>query len=331
MLQQTRSEAVVPYYRRFLAVFPSVEALARASLDEVLRLWEGLGYYGRARNLLAAARQVMAERGGQLPTRAVELARLPGVGAYTAAAVASIAFGERVVPVDGNVYRVAARLFLLAPEGDGRRPRVRRAAAARLRRLLGDAPPGEFAQALMELGATVCRPGRPRCGSCPVAGWCRARAAGQERAVPGPAARRELPEVELAVGLVWAGGRLLLVRRGPGLLGGLWGFPGAERRAGEAWEEALRRHLRESLGLEAAVGPEAGRLEHVFSHLRWRVRAFHCFPAGVGEGVRAGGGVETRWVAPGALGELALPRPFRRLAEQVECTDPEEMARRART
>ena len=223
MLQQTRAGTVVPYYRRWMRRFPDVDALADADLEEVLRVWRGLGYYARARNAHRCARRVRDEWGGVFPRSAAELGTLPGIGPYTAAAVASIAFGEAVPAVDGNVRRVVARLFDLP---DPSPAKARDLAGS----LMDTARPGDFNEAMMELGATVCTPRSPSCGACPVAAGCRALAAGTVAERPARRTRRAGPtrtwDVRVAVS---PRGRTLVVRRPPdGLLGGMWEFPAVE-------------------------------------------------------------------------------------------------------
>ncbi|HEX7022826.1 MAG TPA: A/G-specific adenine glycosylase [Trueperaceae bacterium] len=220
MLQQTRVAAVVPYFQRWMARFPDVARLAEASQDEVLKLWEGLGYYRRARMLHRAAQVVVGEHGGELPRTYRELLALPGIGPYTAAAVASLAFGEPVLAVDGNVRRVAARLFALPGK----------VTDAMVRERLGPHLPrfdaGAFNEALMELGATVCSPSSPNCRACPLAGNCLAFRSGRVGDFPQAAAKKELPHLERLALLQVCGDRLWLERRpDEGLLGGLWGFP----------------------------------------------------------------------------------------------------------
>jgi len=220
MLQQTRVETVIPYYRRWLERFPDLATLAAADVDDVLLAWQGLGYYRRARGLHAGARMVREHHGGEVPADHAALIGLPGVGEYTAAAVASIAFGQAVGVVDGNVKRVMARL------GDNPRPTARWLQDA-AQALVDPDRPGDWNQALMELGATVCTPRGPRCGECPLAAWCRARAAGTQEERPAPQARKAVPHEVRATAVVLDGqGRALVVRRGEeGLLAGLWAFP----------------------------------------------------------------------------------------------------------
>jgi A/G-specific adenine glycosylase len=226
MLQQTRVETVVPYFERFLARFPDPAALASAGEDAALALWSGLGYYRRARQLVAGARAV--ETAGGIPRTAAELERLPGVGPYTAAAIASIAFGEQVPVLDGNVARVLARC--LAEPGDAARAAVRRRLLAAARELLAPGRAGDSNQALMELGATLCTPRRPRCGECPLAFGCAARAAGIPERFPRARSRPASRRVSWTSAVVAGEGRWLFVRREEGeeRLAGLWELPTVE-------------------------------------------------------------------------------------------------------
>ncbi|MCY3612853.1 MAG: A/G-specific adenine glycosylase [Gemmatimonadetes bacterium] len=252
MLQQTRVETVIPYYRRWLARFPDWPSLADASDDEVLLAWKGLGYYGRARNLHRTAQMVCERFGGRLPEDPRELRSLPGVGEYTAGAVASIAFGQTVPAVDGNVRRVLSRLLDV---GDPLPARLRDEAT----RLIDPDRPGDFNEALMELGATICTPRSPRCGACPVGEQCGALAAGTVAERPLRSERRRVRWVEYPVAVVVAeaGGdpRTLLVKRPPtGLLAGMWEFPALA---------ALP-----DLGLTGTPGPPLDPVTHTFTHLR---------------------------------------------------------------
>ncbi len=265
MLQQTVVATVVPYFERFMARFPTLQALAAAREEEVLTLWSGLGYYSRARHLHRAAQLVVHEWGGALPSNEEELRELPGVGAYTAAAVAAIAFSRRTLPVDGNVARVLARIL-----GERRpidRPAVRTELRLQGQRLVPVQRPGDFAQAMMELGALCCLPREPRCAQCPVARFCRARAERATDRIPARTKRPAKRRIHLACVAVERQGRLLLVRRPAGtLLAGTWVLPLQEMREGEAATRAARRALVD-LGLRVEGTPElVGELRHVFTH-----------------------------------------------------------------
>lgn len=250
MLQQTRAAAVVPYYRRFLRSFPNVYALARARAEQVLRLWAGLGYYGRARNLHRAAKEMVVRHRGRFPHKLDAALELPGVGHYTASAVLSIAYDSPCAVLDGNVARVLARLGAL--QGDLRAPRRWKQLQSAAQGLLAPKMPGDWNQAIMELGATLCTPRTPRCGACPVSRWCQAYALGMTGTLPTPRRKRTPVKVRLAAAvLLDRRGRTLVVKDPDGhdgaLFSRMWQFPAVRvlRRA----QEELRWHLRASLDL----------------------------------------------------------------------------------
>ena len=280
MLQQTRVETVTPYYARWMARFPTVQTLADAPLDDVLTHWAGLGYYARARNLHAAAREVVVGYGGAFPSTAASLRELRGIGEYTAGAIASIAFGEAAAIVDGNVVRVLARVDALAGAADDAalKKRVWRR-AGELVRADGGADAGDFNQAMMELGATVCTPTSPGCSRCPLAARCRARAAGAAEAVPAPKTKKPPRAVDAVAVLVERDDKLLLVRRPPtGLWGGLWEPPWQAVALGERALDATTatQVARRCTGLALSNIQAIARFDHVLTHRRMR---FHVFAA----------------------------------------------------
>lgn len=277
MLQQTQVITVIPYYERFLRAFPTVEALAAAPEQAVLREWAGLGYYSRARHLHAAATKIVADYDGQVPDRFAELLFLPGVGRYVAGAVASIAFGVAVAAVDANVVRVVGRLMALEESPD--RPRTRLWIEDVATELIPHQRPGDFNQALMELGALVCTPADPACGRCPLAPYCRACASGHPADYPPPATRKaEVVAVEEACAVVRRGARFLLVRFGAGSprYRGLWAFPSTEPPPGGDAAEALTTWLRTGLGVSARVESEWAEMRHQVTRHRIRRRIFLC-------------------------------------------------------
>ena len=250
MLQQTRVKAVVPYYERFLEPFPNVRALARAKIDRVLANWAGLGYYSRARNLQRAAKEIVSRHAGKFPREYEAALALPGIGRYTASAVLSIAYDEPHAVLDGNVARVLARIG--AVRGDLRAPARWRKFEATAQELLDRNAPGDWNQAMMELGATVCAPKSPRCAECPVEKWCRARALGIAEKLPSARKKRATVEVSLAAAvLLDPRGHTLLVRQPDGdgaLFSRLWQFPALES-TGKNLSPALAGHLHEKFGL----------------------------------------------------------------------------------
>jgi A/G-specific adenine glycosylase len=319
MLQQTRVETVVPYYRRWMARFPDARTLAGAGTDEVLGLWEGLGYYSRARNLHRTAREVVARYGGELPSDPAELRELPGVGTYTAGAVASIAFGRAVPAVDGNVRRVLARLL---DEPAPSPAELERWAGA----LVDPDRPGDLNQALMELGALVCTPRTPGCQGCPVADWCGALAAGTQEKRPAPKPKRAVPLAHEAVAVLvrTQGARdevLLRKRPDEGLLAGLWELPGARvgsSRAARAGALSLARELLGASGGPVGAPERLPWVAHAFSHLRMRYHPFLFRVGGMSEG--SAGPLVLRWTPAEELDEPALPVAQRRILAAAPLT-----------
>jgi A/G-specific adenine glycosylase len=304
MLQQTTVKAVAPYYARFLSRWPTVEALAAAELEDVLREWAGLGYYARARNLHACAREVAEKHGGVFPADEAGLLTLPGVGPYTAAAIAAIAYDAATLPIDGNIERVVSRLFALKDELP--------AAKLRLRELTDSLKPssryGDFAQALMDLGATICTPKKPACSLCPWNDVCAAFKRGDQDTFPRKAPKREgALRHGAAFVVVRADGRILLQRRpAKGLLGGMSEVPGSEWRADFDLAEA--RKAAPKLGKTLRWRRRPGVVNHVFTHFPL---ALTVFVASAPRGAAAPKG--GRWASIDKLGQEALPNVMRKV------------------
>jgi len=278
MLQQTRVETVVPYYQRFLALFPTLKALARAPLQKVLKAWAGLGYYARARNLHDAAKVICRELGGKIPETKNELLSLPGFGPYTAGAVASLAFNQPVAALDGNVNRVLGRLF---PEfNDSRRAPGKKDMEEFLEQWIPPGRASDFNQALMDLGATVCIPSKPRCSGCPVLKFCAAKgeSPGKKRVV------RKFREETWAVALVEREGRYLLHRNeAKGLLAGLWQFPKmvVDKNQGKDGDrenpgKMLKQYLLQDFGLKVKIINHLPEQEHLFTHIHALMKPYLC-------------------------------------------------------
>jgi len=302
MLQQTTVAAVEPYFRDFLARWPSIESLAAADLDQLLHAWQGLGYYARARNLHRAAKLVAEEHAGRLPDSEEVLRRLPGIGAYTAAAIAAIAFGRKATPVDGNVERVVARLFAVREPLPDAKPALRRLAEG----LTPERRAGDFAQAMMDLGATVCVVGRPKCMLCPLADDCRARAAGIAETLPARAPKRRRPLKHGVVFWIERADGAVLLRRRPeqGLLGGMMEFPSTPWR-----EKSWTKKSAQSIAPVAADWQAIpGIVRHGFTHFELELTLLRG---------RIPAEAEGRWCRIDRLSELALPSLMKKVARHA--------------
>ena len=318
ILQQTRVETGVRYFAPFLKAFPTLEVLASADEQAVLKVWEGLGYYRRARNLHRAAHEALQRFGG-LPERYEEFRSLPGVGDYTAAAVWSIARLEPHLPVDGNIRRVLSRLFDL----DSLRDEDYRRVGQPLVETLPPRQVGSLVQSLMELGALICTPREPRCGDCPVKRHCLARLRGTLSQRPPRRARPSVPHHEVVIAYLRdAHGRVLLTQRPErGMLGGLWELPGGKVEPGETLEAALRRELREELGLtRVRIEQARGSVRHAYSHFTVRLHLFDvrlsapCARPGPLHGV-----ADARWIRPDQIGDYPVPKGTQKaLALRIE-------------
>jgi len=275
MLQQTRVETVIPYFERWMERFPTIAALAAASQQEVLAAWEGLGYYSRARSLQRAAQIIVLEYGGQLPGDISKLRKLPGVGRYTAGAIASMAFGLDQPALDGNIRRVLARLFNVTE--DARSSTGERRLWELAAQHLPPARAGDYNQALMDLGATLCTPRTPDCPHCPLADSCQAWALGVQEQRPVTKPRPAIPHYTVTAAVIQKDGLFLIAQRPEqGLLGGLWEFPGGKVDPGEELPTCLRREICEELGAEINVGELLGVYRHAYTHFRITLHAFHC-------------------------------------------------------
>jgi A/G-specific adenine glycosylase len=328
MLQQTRVDTVIPYYERFLDHFPDLQALADADEDSVYSLWAGLGYYSRARNLRAAARKVVDEFGGRLPEEAEELRSLPGIGRYTAGAIASIAFDRPEAIVDGNVARVLCRLLGIRESisTSSVTSRLWREAAS----LARGPRPGALNQALMELGAVICTPTGPDCPSCPVRRTCAARRAGDAEELPRKSPKTPARNVRAVALWLERSGRALAVRREPGgLLGGLWELPGEDLGEDESLAGALERLLAQRLGVAARQLRSAGSVKHIFSHRRLTL---HIYRAQAARGrIRCSGFAQHRWLSAAGFRELPSATLTRKALRLLDLSTEPEPAHRPAT
>ncbi len=318
MLQQTRVETVIPYFEHWMERFPSVADLAAAPLQEALALWEGLGYYGRVRSLHKAARLVVDQYDGQLPRDVESLRKLPGIGRYTAAAIASLAFGLDVATLDGNLKRVFARLFDVEESADAPAGEKRLWALAEEHLPKGCA--GDYNQALMDLGATICLPKNPRCLLCPLMDLCRARARGVQESRPVQRPKKEIPHYLVTAAVIQRSGKVLLAKRpAKGLLGGLWEFPGGKAEPGENLPEALRREISEELATDVHVGETFGIYRHAYTHFRITLHAFLCTLDG--KEPRPLEAEEIAWVTPQELVNYPMGKVDRLIARKLVGND----------
>jgi A/G-specific adenine glycosylase len=315
MLQQTRVETVIPYYLRWMENFPSITALAQATQQQVLAAWEGLGYYSRARNLHRAAQLVVAEYGGRLPSDIRLLRRLPGIGRYTAGAIASIAFGLDEPALDGNIRRVLARVFNVAD------PLGSPAAERRFWQLAAGHLPsgqaGDYNQAWMDLGATLCTPRNPDCSSCPLQAHCLAFQHGLQAQRPVITPRPAVPHLTVTAAVIVRQDCILITQRPPdGLLGGLWEFPGGKLQGGEDLPACLEREICEELGISIQVGEPLGVYSHAYTHFRVTLHAYCCRLVNEQQ-PRPLQVQDLRWVLPAELPSFPMGKIDRQIATRL--------------
>jgi len=308
MLQQTRVEAVIPYFERWMDRFPSVQSLAEASEQDVLNLWEGLGYYSRARNLHKAAQLVVDEFDGELPRSLDGLRKLPGIGRYTAGAIASMAFGFHEPTLDGNIRRVYARLFNVEIPADSTEGEKLLWSLAAENLPKGKA--GDFNQALMDLGATICLPKNPRCSECPLKDFCLAQKLGVQEARPVLKPKAEIPHVVHSAAVITQRGRVLLAKRpSKGLLGGMWEFPNGRVEADPA--RGLAKAIKTGTGLKVRAGEAMGVVQHAYSHFRVTVHAYRCELVSMSEKENL------KWVKISELDEYPMGSVDRQIARKL--------------
>lgn len=316
MLQQTQVKTVLPYYERWMARFPDMASVAEASEEELLKYWEGMGYYSRVRNIHKTAHIVMTDHGGEFPREHGAILKLPGIGPYTAGAVMSLAFNEDFPLVDGNVERVFARLFDIDSPVKGKENQKLIWKTAR--ELI---PPGkarDFNQALMELGALICLPRTPLCGDCPVSGSCESRRAGIVDQRPVAGKRKSLQPIQVAIGLLLRDGKIFIQKRPPhGLMPHLWEFPGGKILENETPEAALVREFREELDLDICGLDKIALFRHNYTSFKVTLHAYFCTLVSPHQEPVLRTAVDGRWVTPDQLQDYAFPAANRKLIRML--------------
>jgi len=320
MLQQTRVSTAIPYYQRFLNEFPTVYDLALADRQHVLKLWEGLGYYSRARNLQDAARMVIDKYDGNLPDTLSEIKTLKGIGPYTAAAILSIAFQKPHAVVDGNVLRVLSRYFGIID--DIRNQQTKNGIQQLASEVIPHSNPGDFNQAVMELGATICLPSNPLCESCPISAACNAFKSAMTEKIPYKSPSKKIPHYDIGVGILFNNKNQVLIALRPEdvMLGGLWEFPGGKRKKDEDIRDTVRRELQEELGVEAEILEEFMTVKHAYSHFRITLKSYICkIRKGKPEPVSS---QEIKWIDLTDIDRYPFPKANKDLVQRLKQNYP---------
>lgn len=314
MLQQTQVKTVESYYTRFIQNFPDVRSLARSDPGQVMKAWEGLGYYSRARSLHRAAGEIVRRFNGIVPDTLEDLLSLPGIGRYTAGAILSIAFGRPAPVLDGNIIRMLSRVFHVTDNVDQTSARKQLWQLAEV--LLPRRRIRDFNEAMMEFGALVCTPKNPQCENCPLRTCCEAARIGIQKDLPVRTPRKPVPHFDVTAGIIWKEDRFLITLRPPkGLLGGLWEFPGGKLEPEETLEACLKREISEELELDIQVGRPLVSVNHAYTHFKITLHVFHC-RYGSGEVVPHDCD-DFRWIRPEELGDFAFPGADRKVIEAL--------------
>ncbi|MBI3019428.1 MAG: A/G-specific adenine glycosylase [Deltaproteobacteria bacterium] len=319
MLQQTQVDTVIPYYERWLKKYPTLQKVAQASEDEILKLWEGLGYYARARNFRKACQEVVERYQGKVPLDPQVFSTLKGVGPYTLAAVQSIAFQKSLPAMDGNIKRIVSRLLRL----DEPPSKVLSPIGAFLQKNISPKQPGDFNQALMDIGATICLPKNPKCLLCPLSLDCEAFQFKQAHFYPIAEEKNPRPHYRAAVGVVWKGDKLLISKRkSEGFLGGLWEFPGGKMKMGESAKLCVEREVKEEVGVEVEAVKSVGVIEHAYTHFSIEMEGFLCrYLKGKPQTLDC---ADWKWISFSELKKFAFPTANRKLFPLLPKTNPFE-------
>lgn len=325
MLQQTRVDTVIPYYHRFLKSFPSIQKLAQAEQQEVLKCWEGLGYYSRGRNFHQSAKSVVKNSGGEVPSDYDQFISLKGVGPYTAAAVLSIAYNKKYAVVDGNVIRVITRY--LGIEDDIRGSQVKKAVQEFVTETIPSESPGNFNQSVMELGAIICKPISPHCDKCPLSTQCVAYNSAKTDIIPYKSKAKKIPHYHIGVGMILNQKNELLIALRPddGMLGGMWEFPGGKKEKKEHIKETVFRELQEELGVDVTVYGKFKMVKHAYSHFKISLHAYWC--SIISGEPQPKSSQELKWVTLDEIDRYPFPKANRTLIDDLQSLENDDLSR----
>ena len=317
MLQQTQVETVKPFYLNWLKKFPTCETVANASEDEVLKAWEGLGYYARARNFHKACITICDQFNGIIPREPEEFLKLKGVGDYMLSAVQSIAFQKPVPAIDGNVKRILSRLLLIGNDENNITKKIK----TYLQKEINIDRPGDFNQALMDFGRIICKPNNPKCSECPIQDNCIAYAQDLTREYPVKIKKPQKPHYQIAVGIVWKADKILVAKRkSKGLLGGLWEFPGGKINHRESPGECVEREINEELGITVESKSKIAKIKHSYTHFSITMQAFNCqYIRGTPSTI---GCSDYRWITKNDFSSLAFPKANHKIFDQTPVSNP---------
>jgi A/G-specific adenine glycosylase len=314
MLQQTQVKTVIPYYERWIKILPTIEKLAKTPEQKILKLWEGLGYYSRVKNLKKSAKIICKEMNGKLPKKAKDLQNLPGIGRYTAGAISSIAFGLKAPVLDGNVKRVLSRLFCISDNGETSASENRLWSKAG--HLLSTHRPGDFNQALMELGATICIPKLPLCQQCPLRSICQAFSTNSVSKFPPSKKKIPSKKIEVSAGIIIKNKKVYIQQRAKdGFMGGLWEFPGGKREEGESPEDCLKREIQEELGTTVVSLNQVMTIKHTYTQFRVTLNVFSCILGR--KKIRPEGCNQWKWVSLSSLKKYPFPAANVKIVEYL--------------
>ena len=301
MLQQTQVSTVIPFYLNWIKRFPTVESVANADYDKVLKFWEGLGYYRRCFNFHKASKIILESHNGQIPSDYQSFINLPGVGDYTAGAVLSIAFNKKIPAIDGNVIRVISRLKKIKNLTVYNKKIINKTVES----LVPDSDPGIFNQSLMEIGALICLPKNPQCHKCPIKLFCKAFKTRNPNIYPISTKQKTKPHFDVVVGIIWRNGKIFIQKRSNDkMLGGLWEFPGGKVKKGELRKDALKRELKEECKIIPFLLKKVGFINHSYSHFSITLHCYHCFE----QGSKVKTFLQSKWISPNEIESFSFPK-----------------------